>query len=133
MKAYGIAPDVNSKDNFTDAGNSYYAGYLAAAKRLGITGGVGSNMYAPDKEITRQEMFTLLYNTLKLIGELPTGTTGKTLAAFTDSDQIASWAKEAIILFVNTEIIGGNSGKLSPTNTTNRAEMARVLYNLLSK
>ena len=60
MKAYGIAPDANPKNNFTDAGNTWYTGYLAVAKRLGISAGVGSNLFAPEKEITRQEMFTLL-------------------------------------------------------------------------
>lgn len=41
MKAYGIAPDTNPEDNFADAGDTYYTGYLAAAKRLGISAGVG--------------------------------------------------------------------------------------------
>jgi hypothetical protein len=42
MKAYGIAPDTNPEDNFADAGDTYYTGYLAAAKRLGISAGVGN-------------------------------------------------------------------------------------------
>ncbi|MEN6489643.1 MAG: S-layer homology domain-containing protein, partial [Smithella sp.] len=46
MKAYGMDPDLNPKDNFADAGSTYYTGYLAAAKRLGISNGVGSNMFA---------------------------------------------------------------------------------------
>lgn len=29
--------------------------------------------------------------------------------------------------------VGGSNGKLIPTDTTTRAEMAQVLYNLLSK
>jgi hypothetical protein len=133
MKAYGIAPDADPKDNFADAGDTYYTGYLAAAKRLSISGGVGNNMFIPDREITRQEMFTLLYNALKTIGRLPEGTAGKPLSAFTDTEDIASWAREAMALLVETGVIGGNRGKLSPTSTTTRAEMAQVLYNLLSK
>jgi hypothetical protein len=73
MKAYGIAPDTDPKDKFADAGATYYTGYLAVAKRLSISNGIGNNMFAPDKEITRQEMFTLLYNVLKAIGRLPEG------------------------------------------------------------
>lgn len=61
MRAYGIEPDANRSDNFADAGSTYYTGYLAASKRMGISGGAGNNMFAPGKEITRQEMFTLLY------------------------------------------------------------------------
>jgi len=133
MRAFNIAPDENPADNFTDAGNTYYTGYLAAAKRLGISSGVGNNMFAPDKEITREEMFTLLYNVLKAIGRLPKGATGKSLSDFADAQDIASWAKEAMLLLVETGIINGNGGKLYPTSTTTRAEMALVLYNLLSR
>jgi len=133
MKAYGIDPDANPKDNFADAGSTYYTGYLAAAKRLGISAGVGSNLFAPGKEITRQEMFTLLYNALKVIGQLPEGSYGKTLSDFTDSDTIAPWAKDAMMLLVKAGIVGGSNEKLTPRGTTTRAEMAQVLYNLLGK
>ena len=91
------------------------------------------NPNAPGKEITRQEMFTLLYNALKVIGQLPPGNSGKTLSDFTDAGQIDSWAKEALALLVKTGTISGNAGKLTPTSTATRAEMAQVLYNLLPK
>lgn len=131
MKAYGIKADENPADNFTDAGNKFYTGYLAAAKRLGISDGVGNNKFAPDKEITREEMFTLLYNTLKLISELPAGNSGKSLNEFSDTNDIAAWAKPAMSMFVENGILSGNLGRLSPKDTTNRAQMAQVLYNLI--
>ena len=149
MKAYGIAPDMNPNPgkNFTDAGSTWYTGYLAAARRLGISAGVGNNLFAPGKEITRQEMFTLLYNALKAIGRLPRthgravseaddqprGNSGKTLSSFSDTGGIAPWAKEAMKLFVETGTIGGSGNRLSPKDTTTRAQMAQVLYSLLGK
>lgn len=133
LRAYDTQADANPADNFSDAGNTYYTGYLAAAKRLGITSGVGGNKFAPEQAITRQEMFTLLYNALKLIGALPTLDSGKTLADFTDSAQVASWANEAMTTLVKSGIISGNGGKLDPKATTTRAQMAQVLYNLLGK
>ncbi|MDD4844469.1 MAG: S-layer homology domain-containing protein [Anaerotignum sp.] len=133
MRTYGIEPDTRSTDNFSDAGNTYYTGYLAAAKRLGITAGAGNNQYAPGKEITRQEMFTLLYNALKGIGQLPQGNSGKTLSDYTDAGQIDSWAKDAMTLLVESGTVSGNNGALTPLSTTTRAEMAQVLYNLLAK
>lgn len=131
MRAYGISADEGSKDNFSDAGATYYTGYLAAAKRLGITAGVGNNAFAPDMQITRQEMVTLLYNTLKPIGKLPASTSEKSLTAFHDANGIASWAKDAMGLFVRTGTISGSDGKLNPTDTTSRAELAQVLYQLM--
>ncbi len=133
MRAYGIAPDRNPADNFSDAGNTYYTGYLAAAKRLGITAGAGNNMYAPGKEITRQELITLLVNALKAIDRLPHGNSGKALSGFKDADQIAPWAKDSMTLLVETGTVGGNGGKLGPKEMTTRAETAQVLYNMLGK
>ena len=134
MRAYDIAPDKNLTDNFSDAGNTYYTAYLAAAKRQGITSGIGNKMYAPDREITRQEMFTLLSNILRSIGKLPEGSSGKTLYDFSDADQVAEWAKDAISLLTETGTIGGSAeGKLAPLSITTRAEFAQVLYSLLSK
>lgn len=122
MRAYGIAPDRNPADNFSDAGNTYYTDYLAAAKRLGITAGAGNDMYAPGKEITRQEMITLLVNALKAIDQLPHGNSDKALSRFKDADQIAPWAKDAMTLLVETGTVGGNGGKLGPKEMTTRAE-----------
>ncbi|MCM1566278.1 MAG: S-layer homology domain-containing protein [Dehalobacter sp.] len=92
-------------------------------------------------------MFTLLYNALKVIGQLPgthersvseaddqpQGDSGNKLSGFSDAGQIDSWAKKALTLLVDTGTVSGNAGKLSPTSTTTRAEMAQVLYNLLGK
>jgi hypothetical protein len=90
-------------------------------------------MFAPGKEITRQEMFTLLYNALENIGKLPHGNSGETLSSFNDAEKVAPWAKDAMTLLVQTGTVGGNAGQLTPASTTVRAEMAQVLYNLLSK
>jgi hypothetical protein len=147
MRAYDIAPDENPEDNFADAGNTWYTGYLAAAKRLKISNGVGDNMFAPDREITRQEMFTLLYNTLKTAGQLPglhgqaigeaddqpTNYSGKTLTDFIDAGDIAPWARVAMKRLVEAGIISGSGNRLSPKDTASRAQMAQVLYNLMSK
>lgn len=147
MRAYGIAPDTNLKDNFADAGNNWYTGYLATAKRLGISAGVGNNLFAPGKEITRQEMFTLLYNTLKVIGQLSdiqeravsavdeksVYNPVKTLSDFYDADEISPWAEDAMRLLVEKGFISGSGGKLLPQDTATRAQMAQMLYNLLSK
>lgn len=131
MRAYGIAPDTKPFDNFEDAGNAYYTNYLSAAKRIGISDGVGNNLFAPNEYITRQEMFTLLYRSLKYIKIVSTDNNISTLSNFTDTNDIAIWAKEAMTLLVETKTIAGSGGKLYPTKTTNRAEIAQVLYNLL--
>jgi uncharacterized repeat protein (TIGR02543 family) len=133
MKAYGIEPDIDPSDNFADAGNTFYTGYLAAAKRLGISAGIGNNMYGPENEITRQEMVTLAYNTLKLLGKFPAVPIDALPGDFTDKDRVAIWAREAMDLFVRAGIINGSGGSLNPDDVTNRAQMVQVLYKLRGK
>lgn len=133
MNAYEIKIDENPTDNFSDAGNTYYTNYLATAKRTGISAGVGNNMFAPNKELSRQEMYTLLYNTLKVLDELPKAGTGKELEKFTDSTEIDSWATEAIKVLTAADVVGEGTDKIAPKNPSTRAEMALALFNLLSR
>ncbi|MGI6084158.1 MAG: S-layer homology domain-containing protein [Acetivibrionales bacterium] len=136
MRAYGIEPDENPTNNFSDAGNNNFTNYLAAAKRLGISAGIGNNLFGTEQYITRQEMFTMLYNALKLINMLPESKVGSDVipfSSYSDVDEIHPYAREAIKLLVEAGTIVGNGGKLSPRETTTRAQMAQVIYQLLSK
>ncbi|NLU51317.1 MAG: hypothetical protein GXX10_00380, partial [Clostridiaceae bacterium] len=133
FKAFGIEPSAPGADNFADAGNTYYTGYLARAKELGISKGTGNNMFSPNAKITRQEMFTLLYNALKIMGELPEANGPASVADFIDASQVASYAREAMDYLIKAGKINGNAGKLSPDATTTRAQIAQILYNLLSE
>ncbi|MGO4546759.1 S-layer homology domain-containing protein [Paenibacillus sp. 2TAB23] len=134
LKAYGIEPEAEGASNFTDAGNTYYTGYLAAAKRLSIANGFEGNRFAPEQTISRQELFTLLYRALSELGELPAAQAGSTpVSSFTDAEKVPSYADEAFKALVEAGIISGTNGKLLPGNESSRAEVAQVLYNLLSR
>lgn len=133
MQAYGIPADKKAGENFIDAGNTYYSDYLATAKSLGIAAGVGDNRFAPENNISRQEMFLLLYKVLNVTNNLPEGSRSLKVADFTDRELIEPWAREAITLLVEKGIINGSAGKIHPTQHTSRAEMAQVIFNLLTK
>ncbi len=132
MRAYDIEADGDISGNFADAGHAYYTEYLAAAKRLGITKGLGNNMFAPEDEITRQDMFTLLYRALDVLEELPEADTSSSLSDFSDTDEISDYADDAMKTLVAAGIISGSDGKLMPMGNSTRAQMAQVIYNLLS-
>ncbi|MEN6314626.1 MAG: YDG domain-containing protein [Clostridiaceae bacterium] len=133
MRAYGLAPDENPVDNFTDAGNTYYTGYLASAKRLGITNGAGHNMFMPEEVITRQDMFTMLYRALDVLKGLPENDSATSLSDFSDANEISDYAIEAVKRFAAMGIISGSGDNLDPLGCATRAQMAQVLYKLLSK
>lgn len=132
MRAYEIAPDTVASDNFSDAGNTYYTNYLSAAKRLGIAEGIGGNRFAPDSSISRQDMFTLLYRALEVLGELPDAAGPADLSDYTDGGAVADYAKDTLTFLIASGIVKGSGGQLRPAATATRAEMAMVLYSLLS-
>lgn len=132
LKAYGINPEADAKDNFADAGNTYYTGYIAAAKRIGIANGTGNNRYEPEKPITLQEMLTLVYKASKLLDVLPEGTAAYHPSDLIDKEKLASWAEETYTQLGNAGVIPINWKKLNPEGSANRAQMAQLLSKLLS-
>ncbi|NLN48563.1 MAG: S-layer homology domain-containing protein [Clostridiales bacterium] len=133
MKAYNIAPDLNPVDNFDDADQTEYSGYLAAAKRLKLSNGVGDNKFAPNAVITRQETFTFLYNILTLTNKLGEGEIEKKVSDFNDGNVVADWAREPMQKLISAGIIQGSDNYIIPYSNTTRAEFAQIIYNLLKK
>ncbi len=130
-RAYGISEKTG--DNFADAGNTYYTGYLAAAKQLGISGGVGDNKYAPDRIITLEEMYTIAYNAIKVLDAFPKLGEGKPLSSYSDGDKISPWAQEAMKTFSEHGVIVEFDGKLTPKTVAKREVMAQLFFNLIGK
>lgn len=128
-RAYGIAEMTG--DNFDDCGNTWYTGYLAAAKQMGISNGVGDNKFAPENEITREEMVTLIYNYLKSINEVSNNNQG---ISFADKDVISDWATSAVA-FASAEgfINGKNNNIFDPKGKAIRAELAQIFFNIFAK
>lgn len=125
-RAYKV--EEMSGDNFADCGSTWYTGYLAAAKQLGISNGVGDNMFAPEKEITREEMVTLIYNYLKSINKVTEETAE---LSFADSDSVSEWAKTAVAYAAKNGIVSGKGNNIfDPNGTATRAELAQIFYNM---
>lgn len=129
-RAYGI--EEKSGDNFNDAGNTWYTGYLAAAKQLRISYGVGNNQFAPEQPVTREQMMTLIYNYIVSIGEGPVGVWAVNLT-YSDIDQISDWAAESVMFgTVKQWVKGKGSEVFDPAGTATRAELAQIFYNIFT-
>ena len=91
----GINPDSYRTGKFTDVkADAYYAPYVNWAASKGIVSGTTDTTFAPDSQITREQMAVILKNyTAKLGYTIP-----KTLKAvtFADNAKISSQAKEAV-------------------------------------
>lgn len=125
-RAYGIKEMTG--ENFADCGNTWYTGYLAAAKQLGISNGIGDNLFAPEKEITREEMVALIYNYLKSVGKIDTEIKQ---TAFADDASISEWAKSAVAFSSSKGYVMGKEDNLfDPAGYATRAELAQVFFNM---
>ena len=101
--------------------------YCKAAYALGLLNGSssGGKLYcAPTATITRQEAMAILARTQ------PKGYEEDDLSAFSDASNVAGWARSDIAVMVRRGIISGSGGKLSPTGTVTRAQVAQILYQL---
>ena len=78
-------------------------------------------------------MFVILHNALKAIDDYPTSTGIKTLPSFNDADQVEVGTRKTLSELVGSGIVADSNNYLDPTSNTTRAEIAQVLYNLLSK
>lgn len=108
--------------SFKDVKESSWAyNAIVWAYSEGVTKGVGSDMFAPEQSITREELVTMLHryaDTPEISGEL----------SFTDSASVSDWAQAAVLWASRSKIVNGyETGAFGPSDTASRAEMAAVI------
>jgi len=120
-------PKAETTLKFTDADyESYYGKYLDWAAENGIIAGIGEGRFAPDGNITRQEMAAILYRFAKYLDRLPEETGA--MLSYPDSDRIAGWAEEGALYCQQNGIIAGREGGIfAPAAAASRAETAAML------
>ena len=120
------SPEVSGDMPFTDVSTSqYYADAVIWAQTNNIVNGVTANEFAPGKEVTREQMVTMLYRFAKAIGD--DVDVSASLKGFGDSAAVSNWADEAMSWAVARGIINGSGGNLNPADNSNRAQIATVL------
>jgi len=110
---------------FTDVPTgAWYADAVNWAAANGIVSGVGGNLFAPNDEITREQMAVMLNNYAKFVdAELPKEREG----VFADEDKISSWAKEAVNAMYAAKILNGKGANdFDPQGRATRAEVAEM-------
>jgi len=127
-------PEPAGVASFTDLDpkQTYYHKAVAWAEENGVMNGVGENRFAPNSNVTREQMATTLF---RMSGGMP----GMELMfigfyeqAFLDSQEISSWARSAIWWNVYHEILCDTQGvdpdeTLSPKDAATRAQIAVMI------
>ena len=106
----------------TAVGETWDSVGMAWARENGISDGNNG-----ESGITREQLALMLYRYAK--AEKPTGG----LDAYLDAGQVSAWAAEAMAWAVEQGIIQGAAGRLNPTNTATRAEVAAMLERFVKR
>lgn len=110
--------DVQAGDWFADA--------VAWAVTQGYMSGYGNGRFGPEDAITREQLATLFHNYAQKKGYDVSAVND--LSAFSDRAAAADWSAEAVRWAVGAGLLSGKSGgRLDPTGTASRAEVAQIL------
>ena len=114
---------------FTDvADDTWYTDAVNWAANMGIVTGAGDGTFAPNANVTREQMAAMLYRYARNFLGIEAPATGD-LSGFPDCAKVSSWAQDAMSWAVGHGIINGtDSGALSPGGTATRAEVAAMLH-----
>ena len=132
--ALGIGPkDANA---FTDTEGHWASGRIASAADYGIVAGTGDGKFNPGGTITKQEAATMVAAAAKLCGldiELDAVQIRDALAPFGDYTQSAQWARKYLAFCYDSGILDDSALNIEPLKPVTRAEVAQMLFNLLSE
>ncbi|CDN45446.1 S-layer homology domain-containing protein, partial [Paenibacillus sp. P22] len=129
----GGLSDVKPMRAFSDVKpDSWYAEAVAAAARLGITGGTGAGNFEPNRVITREEMAVMAANVLNYLGSLKSTDVNAKLAGFKDRSQIAGYARSSVAQLAALGVMNGAGGDgFAPKGKATRAQAAVMLQRML--
>jgi len=105
---------------------AYYEKATAWAAQMGIVNGIGDNKFAPDANITRQDLCVILYNYSSKMNISINQTLQN--VTFADADKIADYATNAVSNVARAGIVNGKGdGIFDPRANATRAEVAAML------
>jgi hypothetical protein len=116
---------------FVDVPNTeWYFSYVNWGFAAGVVKGIDENHFAPDAFITREQMTVMLNNFAVITGiYMPYSAEPP---SFTDDSLISDWSMFAVDKIVRAGIMNGMpEGNFAPQGSANRAQAAKVTYELM--
>ncbi|AFH59450.2 hypothetical protein B2K_01685 [Paenibacillus mucilaginosus K02] len=134
-RALGWVPDSSASVQYTDVDPAAWdAGYIASMSERGLLSGYEDGSFRGSQRITREEAAVLLTRALAYVqteAQSAGAGTGST-AAFADSGEVSSYAREAIAKAQAQGLLSGyEDGTFKPQGLTNRAETVTLISKLL--
>lgn len=126
-------PAVTGYGTFRDVPeNTWYSDAVMWAAKNDIVNGVGNDLFAPNSNITREQMAAILYRYAQYKRYDTSAST--VLTGYSDYDQISDYAVKPL-MWANAErlINGRTASTLVPAGTATRAEVAAILHRFAEK
>ena len=122
------SPEVTAENPFTDVpADTWYTDAVIWASENGITAGTSETTFSPTNSLTREQLATFFYRFADFENPDPIEITGD-LTGFSDADQVASYATDAMKWAIGEGLISGTTETtLSPKATATRAQVATIL------
>lgn len=128
VKMLCIAKDIKAEGpiSFRDVERyAWYEEYVAAAFNAGLVKGISENEFGVNLPISRQDICTILYRSLKVNEENE--------LQFADSESIAEYATDAVAYFAKEGVVNGfEDATFRPAAKCTRAQAAMIIYNYLN-
>ena len=129
-------PQKNSAIFKDVTANDWFYNYVGTAYAYGIIKGVSENEFNPNGTITREEAAVMVTRGAKLCGmdtEMDTLAVRDVLAQFFDYVKASDWSQSSLAFCYNEKILDDSVMDIKPKEAVTRAEIASMLYNMLSK
>jgi len=126
------SPEVSAESKFTDVkGSDWYGAPIVWASENGIVNGVSETEFAPNNNITREQIAAIIYRYASAKGyDVTRG--GMAVREFEDYETISGWAKEAMQWAVNAKLISGTTPTtVAPLENATRAQAATIIMRFI--
>ncbi|WP_186320077.1 S-layer homology domain-containing protein [Paenibacillus sp. Y412MC10] len=131
MRMMGTTSQASGSSAFKDvAADSYYAGAVAEAAKLGLIQGSGGK-FRPQDPISREEAASIV---VKLAKAMNWSGESAASSSFADMQNVSGWAKQAVTEAGQFGLMNGEGGgKFDPQGQVTRAETAKMMYTLIAQ
>jgi hypothetical protein len=126
-----FAVDHNLSTSFVDVPvNSPFYSFIASGEHEGLVSGIGNNLFAGERNMTRQEAVSVAARTLiNRRGFSEPANAESILSLFGDNQDVSDWARGTVALAAREGLVG-MSGNFAPLRDISRTEAAIIMYRL---
>lgn len=132
VSALGYQPVISPNLKFKDSSSipDWARGFVAKAVETGLISGYSDSSFKPNRQITRQEMASIIVRAMSLENEVVSKQNER--LGFRDAAQIRGWAKGSVMVAVERRVIKGyEDNTFKPNKSATRAEAVTMILNMV--